>query len=288
MNTIETSIETFLSYLYSLDVKLWIEGAETTSDEGVRLRCNAPETVLTPDLSAQISARKPEIIGFLQQTQAALRPSTEGIQPFARPNDVPLSFAQQRLWFLDQMEPGSPLYNIPAAARFIGELNTAVLERSFNEIVRRHEALRTAFQAVDGQPIQRIAADSALTLRHIDLSTLPKAEQEAQVLRWSNQEAQQPFDLTQGPLLRVTLIRLHDTEHVALLTMHHIISDAWSMGVLMRELTALYPAFLTGRPSPLPELPIQYADFTLWQRRRLQGETLDKHLYSKRLKSELS
>ncbi|MBW4660754.1 MAG: amino acid adenylation domain-containing protein [Drouetiella hepatica Uher 2000/2452] len=271
------SIETFLSNLYSLDVKLWLERVDGESDQ-MRLHCNAPEAVLTPDLGAEISARKAEIIAFLNQAHAASRASAAAIRPVVRSGNLPLSFAQQRLWFLDQMQPGSPLYHIPEATRLIGSLDAIALERSFNEIVRRHEALRTTFQTVEGQPVQVISPPAPLPLQRIDLQHLGQAEQEAEVLRLVNWEAQQPFNLTKDSLLRVTLVRLHDREHVALLTLHHIVSDAWSMAVLIRELMALYTAFSTGQPSPLPALPIQYADFAVWQRQWLQGEVLDPHL----------
>ncbi|ABW31356.1 non-ribosomal peptide synthetase [Acaryochloris marina] len=274
-------IESFLSDLYRLDVKLWVEGTDDKRQDGseqTRLRCNAPEDILTADLSAQISARKAEIIAFLNQAHAASHLSLPEIQAIARPEHVSLSFAQQRLWFLDQMEPNSPLYNIPAAARLTGTLDAIALDQSFNAIVQRHESLRTAFQAVDGQPVQMIVPELTVPLQRVDLSTLDKAEQEVRVLQLAQQEAQQPFDLTQAPLLRVTLIRLTDTEHVVLLTMHHIISDAWSMDILLQELTALYGAFSAGQPSPLSELSIQYADLAVWQRQWLQGEVLERHL----------
>ncbi|RMF36691.1 MAG: non-ribosomal peptide synthetase, partial [Chloroflexi bacterium] len=193
-------------------------------------------------------------------------------------NALPLSFAQQRLWFLDQLAPNTPLYNIPDAIRLRGPLDVAVLERSLNEIVRRHESLRTTFRATDGKPVQVIAPTLKLPLPLVDLSGLPKAAREAEVQRLATEEAQRPFDLSRGPLLRVTLLRLGDEEHVALLTMHHIISDGWSMRVLVQELAALYDAFSHGRPSPLPDLPIQYADFALWQREWLQGEVLEEQL----------
>jgi amino acid adenylation domain-containing protein/thioester reductase-like protein len=270
-------IETFLSNLYRLDVKLWLEETENQPDQ-IRLRCNAPTAVLTPALSAEIAARKAEIITFLNQARTVSQSSTAVIRPIARPNHLPLSFAQQRLWFLDQMQPGSPLYNLPEAVRLVGSLDAIALEYSFNEIVRRHEALRTTFQTVNDQPIQVIAPPAPLPLKSIDLTHLGKAEQEMEVQRLVNSEAQQPFDLAQGPLLRITLICLNNEEHVVLLTMHHIVSDGWSMAVLIRELRALYTAFSTGQPSPLAELSIQYADFAVWQCQWLQGEVLDRHL----------
>ena len=190
----------------------------------------------------------------------------------------PMSFAQQRLWFLDQLEPGNSVYNIPAAMCLRGALNGAALEQSLNEIVRRHEALRTTFSVMEGQPVQVIAPGLALTLPVVDLGNLLETEREAEAQRLTIEEAQRPFDLAQGPLLRTTLLRLDKEEHILLLTMHHIVSDGWSMGVLFRELSALYEAFSAGKPSPLPELPIQYADFAVWQRQWLQGETLEAQL----------
>ena len=196
----------------------------------------------------------------------------------SRSDSLPLSFAQQRLWFLDQLDPGSPVYNIPASIRVRGLLNAAALEQSFNEIVRRHEALRTTFAVVDGSSVQVIAPTMTVSLPIVDLSELTQTEREAQALRLATEEAQRPFDLTRGPLVRVSLLRLHDEDHILLLTMHHIVSDGWSVSVLFRELAALYEAFSTRKPSPLPELPIQYADFAVWQREWLQGGVLEEQL----------
>jgi amino acid adenylation domain-containing protein len=190
----------------------------------------------------------------------------------------PLSVGQERLWFLDQLEPGNPAYNIPAAYHITGRLNVAALERSLGEIVRRHEILRTTFPILDGQPVQVISPDVDLMLPQVDLRELTVTEREAEVQRWATQEAQQSFDLARGPLLRVRLLRLSECEHVFLLTMHHVVSDEWSVGVFMRELAALYGAFSTGKPSSLPDLPIQYADFAAWQRRWLQGAALESQL----------
>ncbi len=190
----------------------------------------------------------------------------------------PVSFAQQRLWFLEQLVPGNPFYNVPTAVRLTGPLNIAALEQTFNEIVRRHEALRTSFKLVESQLVQALAPRLNILLPVVDLQRLPAAEREIEVLRLTTQEAQRPFDLTQGPLLRVQLLQLGQTEHVLLLTMHHIVSDGWSIGVLIRELGVLYTAFATDQPSSLAELPIQYADFAHWQRQWLQGEVLSTQL----------
>ncbi|UCF78981.1 MAG: non-ribosomal peptide synthetase, partial [Candidatus Eiseniibacteriota bacterium] len=190
----------------------------------------------------------------------------------------PMSFAQERLWFLDQLEPGRPVYNIHIAVRLRGPLNVAALEQSLKEIVQRHEILRTTFSLVEGQPVQLIVPALTLTLPVVDLRNLSETEREAEAQRLTIEETQRPFDLARGPLLRATLLRLDEEGHVLLLTMHHIVSDEWSMEILFRELSALYEAFSRGKPSPLPELPIQYADFAVWQRQWLQGSGLEAQL----------
>ncbi|RMF31802.1 MAG: amino acid adenylation domain-containing protein, partial [Chloroflexi bacterium] len=217
-----------------------------------------------------------ERIEIIQRTEAGVQ--APPIRPVPRDREIPLSFSQQRLWFLDQLEPNSPLYNIPDAVRITGPLDVGVLEQSLNEIVRRHEVLRTTFAAVDGRPIQVIAPELHLPLPVVDLRGLPKARREEEALRLATEEAQRPFDLARGPLLRALLLRLDEEEHIALLTVHHTVSDGWSTGVFMGEMAALYEAFAAGKPSPLPELPIQYADFAVWQREWLQGEVLEAQL----------
>ncbi|RYZ42469.1 MAG: non-ribosomal peptide synthetase, partial [Myxococcaceae bacterium] len=204
--------------------------------------------------------------------RAAPGPLLPPPRPVERTGALPLSFAQQRLWFLDQLEPDSALYNVPAPLRLEGSLDTNALERSFTELVRRHEVLRTSFPA---EAVQRIAPPAPLPLEFVDLSSLPVHEREAEARRLLDAEVRKPFSLARGPLLRALLLKLADTEHVLLLCMHHIISDGWSMGVLVREVAALYEAFSQGRPSPLPELALQYADFAAWQRQWLQGEALE-------------
>jgi amino acid adenylation domain-containing protein len=185
--------------------------------------------------------------------------------------NIPLSFAQQRLWFIDQLAPGTPAYNIPVAIRLTGALNVIALEQSINAVIRRHEALRTTFKTINGQSNQVIAPVLTLKLPIVELS-----EQELQ--QTIIQEVKASFDLIQGPLLRIKLLQLSPEEHVFLLVMHHIISDGWSIGVIVRELAALYAAFSQEKPAPLPELPIQYADFAIWQRNWLQGEVLQSQL----------
>ncbi|QSQ26344.1 amino acid adenylation domain-containing protein [Pyxidicoccus parkwayensis] len=196
----------------------------------------------------------------------------------ARTEEAELSFAQLRLWLVDQYQPGSALYNIPAALRLKGALDVVALERAFTEVVRRHQSLRTTFRAREGRPVQVIHPGMPCELEVEDLRHLPEPERTREALRLAREEAQRPFDLARGPLLRTGLVRLADEEHLLLVTMHHIVSDAWSLSVLIRELGALYEAFLTGQPSPLPELPIQYADYAVRQREWLQDDVLDGQL----------
>ena len=186
--------------------------------------------------------------------------------PVSRDGELQLSFAQQRLWILDQLEPDTSTYNILAAMRLTGPLDASALQRSLTEIVLRHETLRTTFKIKEGQPIQVIGQPQAIYLSIVNLQDLPEIEREAKVQKLAAEEAQRPFDLANSPLLRLTLLQLSKEEHIFLLTMHHIVSDGWSIGVLFRELQTLYQAYSTGQRSPLAELPIQYVDFAHWQR----------------------
>ncbi|MBN3878011.1 amino acid adenylation domain-containing protein [Nostoc sp. JL23] len=190
----------------------------------------------------------------------------------------PASFAQQRLWFLDQLIPGNGIYSVPTVIRLTGSLKLAALEQTFNEIVRRHETLRTTFIVSDGQPLQAIAPSLTIPLSVLDLQRSPDDEREVKAKCIITAEIEHPFDLSSGPLLRVILLVFSKTEHILLLNMHHIICDDWSMGVLIRELGTLYAAFAQNQPSPLLELPLQYADFAYWQREWLQGELLQTQL----------
>ncbi|MEC4811937.1 MAG: condensation domain-containing protein [Scytonema sp. PMC 1069.18] len=187
----------------------------------------------------------------------------------------PTSFAQQRLWFLDQLAPGNPFYNVSTALRLTGFLNFTAFQQTFNEIVRRHETLRTRFVMVEQQPVQAISPSLIIPLPLVDLRNFESQERETQVRRIAVAEAQRPFNLTTGPLLRVKLLQLNEAEYVLLLNLHHIVADGWSIGVLIRELGILYKAFAEDKhhsvSTLLPELPIQYADFAEWQREWLQG-----------------
>ncbi|MBE9053422.1 TauD/TfdA family dioxygenase, partial [Nostocales cyanobacterium LEGE 11386] len=200
------------------------------------------------------------------------------ILPRQQNQELIVSFAQQRLWFLEQLQPGDSAYNISTAVRLSGVLNIEALTRSISEIIQRHEALRTIFTAIEGQPIQVIIPSPDFTMPIIDLREIPLAEREAEAMRLAQEEFGRPFDLSQWPLIRVTLLQLNTSEYVILLTIHHIVSDLWSMGILFQELVTLYKAFSIGQSSPLPDLPIQYADFAIWQREWLQGEVLQAQL----------
>jgi amino acid adenylation domain-containing protein len=190
----------------------------------------------------------------------------------------PLSFSQERLWFLDQLAPGNTYYNIHLPIPIYAAVDVPALERTLNELVRRHEVLRTTFAAEDGQPRQLVSRELTLRLPMVDLAYLPPNEREAEAQRISAEAVQRPFDLGAGPLLRVMLLRLQPTEHSLLVTVHHIACDGWSIGVFIRELTAIYGAYLAGRPSPLAELPFQYGDFASWQRDWLKGAVLERQL----------
>ena len=184
----------------------------------------------------------------------------------------PLSFAQERLWFLDQLAPGSGAYSIPLAVRLDGPLDLAALAHSLNAIVARHAVLRSTFPSIEGQPVQLVAPTLRLPLPLLDLSDVPAPERAAAAERLMRAAVRQPFDLAHGPLLRACLLRQHAAAHMLLLTMHHIVADGWSIDLLLRELTVLYPAFAAHQPAALPELPIQYADYAAWQRDWLRGE----------------
>ena len=196
----------------------------------------------------------------------------------SRNQELPLSFSQQRLWFLDQLEPGSASYNVSEALRLKGPLNATALEQSVNEIVRRHEALRTTFASGERGPVQIISQTQPIRLTVVDLGNLHQNEREAQLTALVTREVQRPFDLARGPLFRATLLRLNEQEHILLLMLHHAVVDEWSIGILYEEMGALYEAFCAGQSSPLPELPIQYPDYAVWQREWLRGEVLEELL----------
>lgn len=224
---------------------------------------------------SKLSAVKESLLKKRLQGRLKAHSGLPPIVPRSLRERAPLSYAQQRLWFLDQLEPGTASYNIPKAVRLKGNLEVGVLERVLNEIVRRHEALRTTFELVEEQPMQIISETQRMSLSVIDLSGLAEPLRAAQTMRLMEEEARRPFDLARGPLLRASLLRTDEREHLLLFTMHHIVSDGWSIGLLIEEVETLYKAFIRGEASPLDELLIQYADYAVWQREWLTSAALD-------------
>ncbi|HEY0735674.1 MAG TPA: amino acid adenylation domain-containing protein, partial [Herpetosiphonaceae bacterium] len=264
-----TTVE-FLAQLQDLGVKLWVEGE--------RLRYRGSKEALTPALMSELVARKSALLDLLKAATPAVT-----IPRAQRDRPLPLSFAQQRLWFFDQMQPNTATYNLPIALRLAGALDVAALGETLSAIVRRHEVLRTTFAPGQGdEPMQLIAPAHPEGTRQplplVDLQALPESERLATAQRLVEEEGNRPFDLHSGPLLRTTLIKLAPDEHLLLATMHHIISDGWSLGVLVQEVATLYPAYTQKTAPLLPELPIQYADFAVWQREYLSGALLDREI----------
>jgi len=235
--------------------------------------------VFEVELPSRRLFESPTVSGLADNIQSALltwqRIEEPAILPVARTTVLHLSFAQQRLWFLHRWEPENACYNVPFSLRITGNVNITALGESLNEIIRRHETLRTTFIEVDGKPLQKIALTFDLKLALVELS-----EEEAylNLACLTGEEVRRPFDLAQGLPVRATVYRLSEEEHVLIVVMHHIVTDGWSMGVFFHELSVLYGAFSEGRPSPLPDLSIQYMDFAVWQRKRLEGDILENQL----------
>ncbi|MDZ8189313.1 MAG: amino acid adenylation domain-containing protein, partial [Nostoc sp. ChiSLP02] len=270
-------IKQFISDLTKQGVKLWVEGEQ--------LRVNAPKGVLTPEIRDLLVKHKAELILLLHEKNV-LAESTEGLTSDTdlplikaeRQENLPLSFSQERLWLLNQLEPDNPVYNERADLRLHGQLNVVALEQSLNKIIARHEVLRTSFRTFCEQPVQVIADSLTLSLPIVDLTELPASEREIACQKLATSEASRPFDLASSPLIRASVVKLTEVEHVFLLTVHHIVYDGWSLGVLMRELATVYSAICNNLSPELPELPIQYADFAIWQRKWLQKEVLQRQL----------
>jgi len=232
-------------------------------------------------MSKKLQDLSPEKRALLEKwlkKKAMARRQAQAITPRPDPNEYPLSFGQQQLWFFDQLEPNSSLYNISGAVRLRGTLDRQALARSMNQVVQRHAVLRARFITKDGEPRQIIAPELSLPLAYEDLRHLPPAQREAQALAMATTEAQRPFDLANGPLLRAMLLQLDAQEHMVVVSMHHIVADGWSIGIFLREMALLYDAYVQGRNPDLPSLPIQYADYAHWQRQQLQGAKLDEQL----------
>ncbi|MBR8838801.1 MAG: amino acid adenylation domain-containing protein [Stigonema ocellatum SAG 48.90 = DSM 106950] len=261
-----TTVE-FLASLKSSGIKIWIEEDQ--------LRYRAPKGVMTSALKQELMERKKEIFSCLQEATSENKLAFEPILPVDRDCHLPLSFSQQRLWFLHQLDKQNPFYNGSVQLRITGALNVAALEQSINEIIRRHEALRTIYPTVDGLAVQRIIPTLTISISSVvDVEGLEQGEIQQLVTK----EIQQPFDLSIAPLLRVTLLRQEVESYLLVLTMHHIITDGWSMEIFFKELEVLYDAFTKEQPNLLPELTIQYVDFALWQRQCLTKEVQQKQL----------
>ncbi|HKY19588.1 MAG TPA: condensation domain-containing protein, partial [Vicinamibacterales bacterium] len=229
---------------------------------------------LSEDLTAALKLHKAELIEWIQGNEEP----APTIRRLENRSNYPLSFSQQRLWFIDQLEGGSAQYNIPVALGLTGRLNQDALQQALDAIVARHAVLRTVFRQIDDEPVQVVRPAVTVLVDRIDLSGLSEAERSQRVQDLTVAEAKKPFDLSRDLMLRCGLIHLGADSHVVLFTMHHIASDGWSMGVLIKEFVALYEAFIEGRPDPLPPLPVQYADFAGWQRQAMQGGLLEAEL----------
>ncbi|HST47696.1 amino acid adenylation domain-containing protein [Jatrophihabitans sp.] len=242
-----------------------------------KLKCTAPRGFLTPDRLAELQRHKDELIAILTAGAPAVpTPGSDRI-PRRPANGVPLplSSSQRQLWYLDQLSPGNPFYNNPAAFAFSGDLDVPALRRAVEEVVRRHESLRTVFGLHDGEPCQLVQPPGPVPMPLVDLSGLPDAERAERTDELIKADAQAPFDLTTGPLLRTSLLKLGEAEYRWLVNVHHIVADGWSTGILVDEVGRLYTAYTAGRPSPLPELAVQYPDYALWQRNQAAGNSLE-------------
>ncbi|WYL98779.1 MAG: amino acid adenylation domain-containing protein [Gloeotrichia echinulata CP02] len=263
------TIVDFLSRLQSLGIKVWLEGEQ--------LSYRASKGVMTAALKAELVQRKTEIIAFLKEAKIATQATAAPIVAVDRKGLLPLSYAQQRMWFLHQLDSNNPAYNESIQLRLNGKLNITALEQSIHNIIRRHESLRTAFITIDGKPFQKINPSFTITLPVVDLQNLSEIEVENKI----TQEVCQPFNLETGDLSRFKLLRVGEDSHILVITMHHIITDGWSMGILLKELSSLYPGcqeIAANVATVLPDLNIQYGDFVVWQRQNITGELLERQL----------
>jgi amino acid adenylation domain-containing protein len=262
-----TTVE-FLNDLRAQNVQLWAESGN--------IRCRAAKGVLTPEIRSALAARKQEILALLEGSSG--RTPALSLQRYRRTGELALSYVQERLWFLYQLEPDSTAYNIVAAMHINGEVDVEALEKSFTEVVRRHETLRTTFVSKNGQPLPHIAAAAPVRVTPVDLRALAVDARAAEAGRLKAIVAETPFDLAAGPLLRIALLRTGDDRWELVIALHHIISDRWSLGVLIGELQTLYRGYVSGEVPALPDLPIQYVDFAQWQRERMEGGVLEEQL----------
>ena len=248
------------------------------STDGQKLKCKAPNDTLTPRLRSALADRKAEIISFLHEGDRSVESMVAQIPTVDRAQDLPLSFSQQRLWFLDRIEPNSSSYNIPEAVQLDGDLNIQVLSQALDAIVAHHEVIRTTYLTIDSNPIQVINPPSGVAVEIVDLQQFHPTEQGSTVKAYLHQASQKPFNLATDLMLRCCLVKLAPNQHIFLATMHHIASDAWSMGLFWQQLGQVYNAFSAHKPNPLVPLQIQYADYAVWQREWLSGEVITQQL----------
>ena len=260
----------FISHLRNLDVRLVADGEH--------LRVNAPKGTLTAELRSQITDRKAELLAFLRDQASSASSGPSPIPRRVSKDPVPLSFAQERLWFLEQLEPGSAVYNICRASRLTGQLSVAALKASLTELLRRHEILRSQICVIEGRPMQITVSPLEFKFHFADLRSLTGTEVDDAIRCQIKAERERQFDFSAGLFLRAVLLEMSDNQHILILTTHHIVSDAWSMGILTRELWTQYQSRANGKPLSLQELPVQYADYAVWQRERLQEEVLNDQL----------
>ncbi|KPA09300.1 Tyrocidine synthetase 3 [Candidatus Magnetomorum sp. HK-1] len=257
-----------LTHICKLDIKLWVE-------EG-RLRYNAPKGAFTNEIRDKILKNKPEIIEYLSQSGLVLSETEEEITIVSRNQDLPLSSTQERLWFLYLMDEKSFGYNVPPTVLQIkGSLDIHILKQAVNEIIKRHEILRTNFNIKNDLPVQIVSKNVAIDLTVIQIQHLSETDKQEKVKQVTHDEAQKPFDLVHDPLLRISLIQTNLDEHVIILSFHHIVFDGWSLGIFVNELIELYKAYISNNSSPLPALEIQYADYACWQKNKLSGKSFD-------------
>jgi amino acid adenylation domain-containing protein len=261
----DDSIESFIAALAARDVRLTLDGE--------KLRVNAPAGALDDASKATLRRRKAEVIAAL-----AASPAPGSLRRVPRTGPLPVSFAQQRLWFLDQMQPGSAHYNVALPLRIAGPLDTAALTRALDGLTQRHESLRLRIRNEDGNPRAEIMEGVASAVRFADVSELPPELREPEAVRLAGARGHEPFDLARGPMVRYLVVRIAPDEHMLLIVMHHIASDGWSLSVAAREICALYDAEVAGRPSPLPPLAVQYVDYAAWQREQMNSGLLVRQL----------
>ena len=265
-----TNTAKFIAELDRLGIQLAVDGNQ--------LQYDAAPGALTPGIIDELRSRKPQILQILTENNCALESNTKPILPVPRNNDLPLSFAQQRLWFMHQLVPDNTSYNVPTTLELIGVLDQSALQWSLDQIVARHESFRTTVESRDGKPVQVIASAISIDLPLIDLTDFPQEKRDKEAQRKAAEVVQLPFDISKGPLIRACLLRLDETKHILVLPIHHIIFDGWSMTVFVGELAEFYDACCSNRQPSLQPLPIQYADFANWQRDWLCGNVLERQL----------